>query len=74
MIDLATKIRLMRDLLVWKQTRIAEELNVHPNTVSKWEMGVQAPHRKYGRMLVIMAERNGIVFNERGYPEYASKD
>lgn len=30
-----------RDTLGWSQARLAEALEVHPMTVSKWERGVQ---------------------------------
>ena len=74
MIDFASRIRLMRDLLGWRQFRLATEINVHPNTVSKWEMGIQKPHKKYERQLVILAERNNIVFDGEGYPRYAKRE
>lgn len=70
MVDFASQLRLTRDLLGWRQYRIAEAFGVHANTISKWEMGIQEPSRRHERMLVILAERNGLVLNERGYPEY----
>ena len=70
-IDFATKVRLIRDLLGWRQYRMAEELGVTPQTISDWEMGIREPRGLAKRMLEILAEREGLRFNERGYPEYA---
>ena len=70
-IDFATKVRLIRDLLGWRQYRMAEEMGVTPQTISDWEMGIREPRGLAKRILNILAERNGVIFNERGYPEYA---
>ena len=71
MLDFATQIRLTRDLLGWRQYRMAEAMGVHPNTISIWEMNLREPHPCYERMLVILAQREGLRFNPRGYPEFA---
>lgn len=35
-----TELRQLRLLLGWSQARLAQELGVHPHTISKWERGV----------------------------------
>jgi DNA-binding XRE family transcriptional regulator len=67
-IDFATKVRLTRVLLNYRQWAIAQPMGVAPITMSRWETGTQVPHRTTQRMFVIFAERSGIVFDERGYP------
>ena len=67
-IDFATKVRLTRVLLNSRQWVIARTMGVAPITMSRWETGTQVPHRTTQRMFVIFAERNGIVFDDRGYP------
>lgn len=69
-IDFATQLRLTRDLLGWRQYRMAEALGVHANTVSIWEMGAREPHASYPRMLKILAEREGLIYDEEGYPKH----
>jgi transcriptional regulator with XRE-family HTH domain len=67
-IDFATKVRLTRVLLNYRQRDVAHSMGVDPITLSRWETGAQEPHRTTQRMFVIFAERSGIVFDERGYP------
>jgi transcriptional regulator with XRE-family HTH domain len=71
-IDFATRLRLTRDLLGWRQQRLANLLAVSRETVCRWEMGLQTPRPVYERLLVILAEREGIRFSPKGYPEYTS--
>ncbi len=67
-IDFATKLRLARVLLNCRQSVFAQALGVAPITMSRWETGTQVPHGTTQRMFVIFAERNGLVFDEKGYP------
>ena len=67
-LDFATKVRLIRGLLKWRQGNLAQAIGVAPITVSRWESGTQVPHDVTKRMLKILAERNGVVFDELGYP------
>lgn len=60
-------------MLNWRQAHIAEAFSVTPETVSMWETGGREPHVTVQRMLVILAERNGVIFNQKGFPEYASR-
>lgn len=69
--DFATKLRVIRVMLNWHQWQMAEALNVKEKTVSAWETAGRQPHPSTQRLLDIIAERNGLIFNERGYPEYA---
>jgi transcriptional regulator with XRE-family HTH domain len=73
MLDFATKLRLTRVLLNWRQCKLAREIGVSVATVSAWETGIQEPYIRTQRLLVILAERHGLEINERGYPEYAPK-
>jgi hypothetical protein len=67
-IDFATKVRLTRVLLNHPQFAFARAMGVAPITMSRWETAKQVPHRTTQRMFVVFAERNGIVFDKRGYP------
>ena len=67
-IDFATKVRLTRVLLNRPQFAFARAMGVAPITMSRWETATQVPHRTTQRMFVIFAERNGVVFDDRGYP------
>lgn len=62
------KVRLARALLHCRQDILAKTLGVSQVTMSRWENGTQIPHRTTQRMFLILAERNGIVFDEEGYP------
>ena len=73
-IDFATKVRLARVLLNYRQSVFAQALGVAPITMSRWETGTQVPHRTTRRMFVIFAERNGIVFDDRGYPSVSPEN
>jgi DNA-binding transcriptional regulator YiaG len=70
-LDFATKIHLVRVLLNIRQGGMAEALGVTPETISFWETGSREPREVTKRMLTIFAEREGLIWNERGYPEYA---
>ena len=67
-INFAMKVRLARTLLRFRQDIFAKTLGVSPVTMSRWEHGTQVPHRTTQRMFLILAERNGILFDEQGYP------
>jgi len=49
---------------------MAEALNVSVQTISAWENEKRRPHPEVPRFLKKIAERNGITWNPRGYPEY----
>lgn len=70
-IDAATQLRMMRILLNWRQVQMAEALSVSRESVCAWETAHRKMPKMAQRLLAILAERNGIIFNERGYPEYA---
>lgn len=71
--DFATKLRVIRIMLNWRQSQMAEAFGVTKETISLWETGHREPRQFIQRMLNILAERNGIIINERGYPEYAER-
>lgn len=59
-------------MLNWHQWQMAEALNVKEKTVSAWETAERKPHPSVPGFLKILAERHGIIYNERGFPEYAN--
>lgn len=67
-LDFAAQVRLTRVLLNVRQFHLADAMGVSPVTMCRWEAGVQTPHRTTQSLFVIMARRNGIAFDERGYP------
>lgn len=69
----ATRLRVIRTMLDWSQDQMAEAFGVSKETISVWENGHREPHPTFQRMLVFLAERNGIIWNQRGYPEYAER-
>lgn len=71
-LDFALKLRLARTLLNMRQGGLAESLGVTPETISFWETGAREPREVVKRMFYIFAEREGLIWNERGYPEYAT--
>lgn len=72
-LDFALKVRLVRTLLNWRQEGMAEAFGVNIDTISAWETGLREPSAKKQRLLVILGEREGLIFNGRGYPEYAER-
>jgi DNA-binding XRE family transcriptional regulator len=70
-LDFATKFRLVRTLLNWRQIGMCDIFGVNKDTISAWETGMREPSAKKQRLLTIFAEREGLTWNERGYPEYA---
>lgn len=72
--DFATTLRVIRVMLNWRQAHIAEAFSVTPETVSMWETAQREPHITVKRMLIILAERNGVILNQRGFPEYAQRE
>lgn len=72
-LDFACKLRLVRTLLNWRQEGMAESFGVNIDTISAWETGRREPTARKQRLLVILAEREGLCFNERNYPEYAQR-
>lgn len=69
-LDFACKLRLVRTLLNWRQEGMAESFGVNIDTISAWETGRREPSARKQRLLIILGEREGLWFNERGYPEY----
>ena len=67
-LDFAAQVRLMRVLLNVRQFHLADAMGVSPVTMCRWEAGAQIPHRTTQSLFFIMAKRNGIAFDERGYP------
>lgn len=52
---------------------MAEAFGVNVDTISAWERGQREPSAKKQRLLVILAEREGIQFDLKGYPQYAER-
>jgi DNA-binding transcriptional regulator YiaG len=46
------------------QQQLADELGVRQQTVSEWETGVYRPRGASARLLGIVAERAGFVYDE----------
>lgn len=72
-LDFATRLRIIRIMLNRTQSGLAEELAVTRETLCAWETGLRLPRVPMQRMITIHAEREGVVLNERGYPEYAQR-
>lgn len=72
--DFATLLRVTRVMLNWRQSQMAEALGVRVETISAWETTEREPRAPIKRLLKITCERNGIIYNERGYPEYAQRE
>lgn len=72
-LDFACKLRLVRTLLNWRQEGMAESFGVNIDTISAWETGRREPTARKQRLLIILGEREGLIFNGRGYPEYAER-
>lgn len=63
----------IRVMLEWPQWKMAEALSVKVKTISAWENGRREPHPAIPRLLKILAERNGIVYEideDKGYMKY----
>lgn len=69
-IDFATRVRLTRVLLNWRQSRLAGAMGFLLDTVSAWETGSREPRPLVKRLLVILAEREDIQFDKAGYPSF----
>ena len=72
-IDFPTQLRLIRVLLNLRQKGMADLLGVKADTLSAWETGWREPGKTMQRMTIILAEREGVILNDRGYPEYAQR-
>lgn len=73
LLDFATRLRLIRILLNLRQDAMAELLGVKPDTISAWETGIRIPRPPTQRMVTIFAEREGLIFTPKGYPQYADR-
>lgn len=71
--DFALKVRLTRTLMNWRQETLAEAFGVNIDTICAWETGRREPSARKQRILVILGEREGLSFDERGYPSYAER-
>lgn len=60
----ARRIRALREHLKLTQNQMAHELQVRQQTISEWETGVHRPHRSTQKVLSMVAERSGFVYEE----------
>ena len=58
----ARGVRALRGQLGWSQQALADELGVRQATVSDWERGVYTPRGAASRLLLMLAERSGAVY------------
>ena len=58
----ARKVRSLREHLGLTQEGLAQELNVRQQTVSEWETGQYRPRGASERLLAVVAERAGFVY------------
>ena len=50
------RLRALRRKLGCSQAALANRLEVHPSTVSKWEQGLMVPHRVFQGKIVELEE------------------
>jgi len=68
----AESIRALRRYLGMTQQEFSEELGTRQQTISEWETGKYAPRGGMRRLLTLVAERAGFVYQtekERATPE-----
>ena len=70
----AVQVRLIRTLLNMRQDEMGRFLGVQKETISAWETGYRTPSAQTKRLIVILAEREGLKLNNRGYPEYKEEE
>lgn len=58
----AARLRALRRRLGLTQQALADELGVRQQTVSEWETGIYRPRGASARLLGIVAERAGFVY------------
>src|SRR5580698_9797746 len=58
------KLLIARRQLDLYQYEMAEQLGVHPNSVTKYERGEGKPHAAVVRMFDLLCEKHGIQFSE----------
>lgn len=73
-VSFGLQVRIIRGLLKWDQDRMAECFAVSRETISRWETEFREPRAKTKRLLAIIAERNEIVFDKKGFPERAKRE
>ena len=61
----AASVRDLRQRLALSQQRFARELGVRQQTVSDWETGIYRPRGASVRVLSLVAERAGFVYEAR---------
>jgi len=64
----ADSVRGLRRHLALTQEQLAEELGVRQQTVSEWETGVYRPRGASDRLLTLVAERAGFVYQAEELP------
>ena len=58
----AVSVRGLRRHMALTQEQLADELGVRQQTVSEWETGVYCPRGASERLLTLVAERAGFVY------------
>jgi DNA-binding transcriptional regulator YiaG len=56
------KIKALREHLGMTQSQMAEELQVRQQTISEWEIGMHTPHRSTQKVLSMVAEQAGFLY------------
>ncbi|MDY7041888.1 MAG: helix-turn-helix transcriptional regulator [Chloroflexota bacterium] len=69
----AESIKALRQHMGMTQQEISEELGTRQQTVSEWETGKYRPRGGMSRLLTLVAERAGFVY-ETGQANYASSE
>lgn len=62
----ARRVRALRQHLRLTQEELARELGTRQQTISEWETGVYAPRGLSERLLGLVAERAGFVYEAGG--------
>ena len=58
------KLLIARKQLDLYQYQMAEQLGVHPNSITKYERGEGKPHAAVVRMFDLLCEKHGVRFDE----------
>jgi DNA-binding transcriptional regulator YiaG len=64
----ARSVRALRHHMELTQDQLAGELGVRQQTISEWETGAYRPRGASERLLTIVAERAGFVYDTGGEP------
>jgi len=59
------EIRALREHLKLTQAKLAQELGTRQQTISEWETGMYQPRGASARLLSIIAERSGFVYEAK---------